>query len=197
MKRIFLVFVALLLAPAALAQGYRVQPGDVLSISVLEDANLNRDLLVRPDGGISMPIAGNIRAAGNTVQSIERIITERLAPGFSITPSVSVALASLADPTANDEEPETMDVYFIGEIGSPGLREVRLGATLLQAIADAGGLTPFAADRRIQLRRTDRTGKETIFLFNYRAVENGATISNNLRVQQGDIIVVPERKLFE
>jgi len=90
-----------------------------------------------------------------------------------------------------------MDVYFIGEIGSPGLREVRLGATLLQAIADAGGLTPFAADRRIQLRRTDRTGKETIFLFNYRAVENGATISNNLRVQQGDIIVVPERKLFE
>ncbi len=197
MKRIFLVFVALLLAPAALAQGYRVQPGDVLSISVLEDANLNRELLVRPDGGISMPIAGNIRAAGNTVQSIERIITERLAPGFSISPSVSVALASLADPTANDEEPETMDVYFIGEIGSPGLREVRLGATLLQAIADAGGLTPFAADRRIQLRRTDRTGKETIFLFNYRAVENGATISNNLRVQQGDIIVVPERKLFE
>jgi len=95
MKRIFLVFAALLLAPAALAQGYRVQPGDVLSISVLEDANLNRELLVRPDGGISMPIAGNIRAAGNTVQAIERIIIERLAPGFSITPSVSVALAAL------------------------------------------------------------------------------------------------------
>lgn len=197
MKRIFLVFVALLLAPAALAQGYRVQPGDVLSISVLEDANLNRELLVRPDGGISMPIAGNIRAAGNTVQAIERIITERLAPGFSITPSVSVALAALADPNADEEEPEVMDVYFIGEITNPGLREVRLGASLLQAIADAGGLTPFAADKRIQLRRTDRTGKETIFLFNYRAVENGATISNNLRVQAGDIIVVPERKLFE
>lgn len=197
MKRIFLVLAALLLAPAALAQGYRVQPGDVLSISVLEDANLNRELLVRPDGGISMPIAGNIRAAGNTVQAIERIITERLAPGFSITPSVSVALAALADPNADEEDPETIAVYFIGEINDAGLREVRLGASLLQAIADAGGLTPFAADKRIQLRRTDRTGKETIFLFNYRAVENGATISNNLRVIEGDIIVVPERKLFE
>lgn len=196
MKRIMIVIMALLMAPAALAQGYRIQPGDVLDISVLEDANLNRQVLVRPDGGISMPIAGNIRAGGNTVQAIERIITERLASGFSITPSVSVALAQLA-PEAEDDEPETSDVYFVGEIAAPGLREVRRGATLLQAIADAGGLTTFAADTRIQLRRTDRTGQETIFLFNYQAVENGATITNNLRVQQGDVIVVPERKLFE
>ena len=195
MKRFLIILTALLAAPAALAQGYRVQSGDVLSISVLEDANLNREVLVRPDGGISMPIAGNVRAAGNTVGQIEQIITERLASGFSITPSVSVALAQLADP--DDRDPPTSDVYFVGEIGSPGLREVRRGATLLQAIADAGGLTPFAAAKRVQLRRTDRTGKETIFLFNYDAVENGATISNNLRVRNGDVIVVPERKLFE
>ena len=198
MKRALIVLMAVLMAPAALAQGYQIQPGDVLDISVLEDANLNRQVLVRPDGGISMPIAGNIRAAGNTVSAVERVITERLASGFSITPSVSVALASLAtEETTVDDEPPTVDVYFIGEVGTGGLVDVREGASLLQAIATAGGLTQFAADKRIQLRRTDRTGQETIFLFNYAAVESGAQIANNLRIQSGDIIVVPERRLFE
>lgn len=196
MKQLLIAFAMLLAAPFAAAQGtYTVQPGDVLSITVLEDTNLNRQVLVRPDGGISMPIAGNIRAAGNTVSGIERAITERLASGFSVTPTVSVALTQVGtlDATALD----TTDIYVVGEAGTTGLLQLQPGTTILQAIAEAGGPTQFAATKRIQLRRMGASGKETIYLFNYDAAQRGARISNNLMVQAGDVILFPERRLFE
>jgi len=196
MKILIISMIALFLAPFALAQDtYRIKPGDTLDITVLEDANLNRQVLVRPDGGISMPIAGNIQAGGNSIQAIEKIIIERLASGFSITPTVSVALTGVGQATSSRSS--NVDIFFVGEIASPGTLNVKRGTTILQAIAQAGGLGQFAAEKRIQLRRTNRSGHETIFLFNYKAVQNGAQITNNLVVRAGDIIVVPERKLFE
>ena len=196
MKRLLLALALLLAAPFAFAQGtYLVQPGDILSISVLEDTNLNRQVLVRPDGGISMPIAGNIRAAGNTVSGIERTITERLAPGFSVQPTVSVALTQLGTPLGGTLT--TTDIFIVGEAGTPGLLQVEPGTTLLQAIALAGGPTQFAATKRIQLRRAGKGGHETIYLFNYDAAERGARIKNNLVVRGGDVILFPERRLFE
>ncbi len=205
MKKFLIVIMALLVAPMAMAQGsYRIQPGDSLAISVLEDPNLNRTVLVRPDGGISLPIAGNIQAGGNSISAVERLVTERLASGFSIKPTVSVALAAVGpvaaavqQARAADAANTKVDVFFIGEVQGAGTQQIERGATLLQAIAAAGGLTPFAADSRIQLRRTDSNGNETIFLFDYDAVQNGAQITNNLVVQNGDVIVVPERRLFE
>ena len=195
MKSLLIFCAALLISAQAMAQGYRIQPGDVLEISVLEDSNLNRQVLVRPDGGISMPIVGNIRAGGNSINAVERIITERLSSGFSITPTVSVALARLAE----DPDPDETDVsvYFVGQVNRPGEIKVNRGSSILQAIAQAGGLARFAADGRIQLRRVDRSGQETIFLFDYGAVERGARIETNVTVQEGDTIVVPERRLFE
>jgi len=82
-------------------------------------------------------------------------------------------------------------------VNRPGEIKVNPRSTILQVLAEAGGLGRFAADRRIQLRRIDRSGQETIFLFDYGAVERGARIETNVRVQEGDIIVVPERRLFE
>ena len=194
MKTYIFAILAFLAAPMAWAQGsYQVQPGDVLSITVLEDTNLNRQALVRPDGGISLPIAGNILAAGNTISGIERVIRERLAPGFSVTPTVSVALTQLGQV----EEEELINVFVVGEAGRTGAVPVESGTTLLQAIASAGGPTAFAATKRIQLRRVDASGAETIFLFNYRAAERGTRITNNLVVQEGDVILFPERRLFE
>lgn len=193
--RALLIFCAALLFGLQASAQYRIQPGDVLEISVLEDSNLNRQVLVRPDGGISMPIVGNIRAGGNSINAVERIITERLSSGFSITPTVSVALARLAedpDPDEND-----ISVYFVGEVNRPGEVKVNAGSSILQAIAQAGGTSRFAAQKRIQLRRIDRSGQETIFLFDYEAVERGARIEQNIRVQEGDTIVIPERRLFE
>lgn len=194
--RLFLAFfLTLALGATAHAQGYRIQPGDVLEISVLEDSNLNRQVLVRPDGGISMPIVGNIRAGGNSIATVERIVTERLASGFSITPTVSVALARLAeepDPDKND-----ISVYLVGEVNRPGEIKVNQNSTILQVLAQAGGLGRFAAEKRVQLRRTSRTGQETIFLFDYDAVQKGSRIEMDIRVREGDVIVVPERGLFE
>ena len=87
---------------------------------------------------------------------------------------------------------------MVGQVGAPGQLEVEAGTTLLQAIALAGGLDRFAATKRIQLRRTDSaTGQERLYLFNFKAVERGGAIQSMITMREGDVIVVPERRLFE
>jgi polysaccharide export outer membrane protein len=189
------VLVSALAAPLALAQsaGYRIQPGDTLAITVLEDDSLNRQSLVLPDGRISVPLAGSVQAAGNTVEAVERVIADRLASNFAVRPSVFVSVVDVAE-----EVEETFPIYVLGQVGSPGLVEVLPGTTLLQAVALSGGLDRFAATKRIQLRRTDpSTGQERLYLFNYRAVERGGSIQSMITLREGDVIIVPERRLFE
>jgi polysaccharide biosynthesis/export protein len=188
------LMVTILAVPAALAQvgTYRIQPGDTIDITVLEDADLNRRALVLPDGRVSVPLAGNIRVAGQTVGQVEQTIASQLEPNFAVRPNVFVALASVV------EDPELQKVYVLGQVGSPGLREIEPGTTMLQAVALAGGFGRFAATKRIQLRRTNpQTGQERLYLFNYRAVERGASIQSMITLREGDVIIVPERRLFE
>lgn len=182
------------IAPEATAQsaGYRIQPGDTIAVSVLEDDTLNRQVLVLPDGRISVPLAGSVQAAGTTVEALESSIADRLASNFAVRPSVFVSVTGIT------EEDVVFPVYVLGRVGDPGLREVEPGTTLLQAIALAGGLDPFAATKRIQLRRTDpQSGQERLFLFNYNAVERGGAIAQMIALREGDVILVPERRLFE
>jgi polysaccharide export outer membrane protein len=197
-----LLVIALLAAvvavPAAFAQsaGYRIQPGDVLAVTVLEDDSLNRQLLVLPDGRISMPLAGTVTAAGQSVEAVERTITERLTSNFAVRPNVFVSVTALAE--GDVALADTFPIYVLGRVGAPGVRDVTPGTTLLQAVALAGGLDRFAATKRIQLRRTDsQTGQERLFLFNYHAVERGGAIESMITLRAGDVIVVPERRLFE
>lgn len=188
------VLVSALAAPLALAQsaGYRIQPGDSLAITVLEDDTLNRQVLVLPDGRISVPLAGSVQAAGNTVESVESTIADRLASNFAVRPNVFVSVVEVA------EEQDTFPIYVLGQVQNPGLVEVLPGTTLLQAVALSGGLDRFAAAKRIQLRRTDTsTGQERLYLFNYRAVERGGSIESMITLREGDVILVPERRLFE
>jgi len=184
----------LLAAPEAGAQtaDYRIQPGDMLQVTVLEDQTLNGSLLVTPDGRISMPLAGNVRVSGQTVDSVERLIADRLASNFAVRPNVFVAL------TAVDAAAGNFNIFVLGEVASPGMREVPVGTTLLQALALAGGPDRFAATKRIQLRRTDpSSGQERLYLFNFNAVERGGQIQSMIVVREGDVILVPERRLFE
>ena len=184
----------LLMAPFAQAQsaGYRIQPGDQLAISVLEDDSLNRQTLVLPDGSISVPLAGTVQAAGRSVQSVESSIADKLASNFAVRPSVFVSVVSVS------ETGQTFPIYVLGQVGDPGQRQVEQGTTLLQAIALAGGLDRFAATKRIQLRRSDpATGQERLFIFNFKAVESGGTIQSMITLREGDVIIVPERHLFE
>jgi polysaccharide export outer membrane protein len=183
-----------LAAPMALAQaaGYRIQPGDTLTVTVLEDETLNRQILVLPDGRISVPLAGNIRASGQTVEAVERVIADRLASNFAVRPNVFLSVVEI------NEEAELFPIFVLGRVGDPGEKEVEIGTTLLQAVALAGGLDPFAATKRIQLRRRDaKTGQEQLFVFNYKAVERGAAIQSMITLREGDVILVPERRLFE
>jgi polysaccharide export outer membrane protein len=185
---------AMLTAAPAQAQSasYRIQPGDMLQLTVLEDASLNGQLLVTPDGRVSVPLAGTIRVAGQTVDTVETIIADQLASNFAVRPTVFVALTSV-DPSAG-----LFEIFVLGEVTSPGAREVRAGTTLLQALALAGGPDRFAATKRIQLRRTDpSTGQERLYLFNYNAVERGGSIQSMIALREGDVIIVPERRLFE
>ena len=195
MKNVVIAALAwLLAAPMALAQasGYTIQPGDVLAVTVLEDETLNRETLVLPDGRISVPLAGSIRAGGQTVESVERAIADRLASNFAVRPNVFVSVVTV------DEDGQTFPIFVLGRVGEPGAVEVEPGTTLLQAVALAGGFDRFAATKRIQLRRRDpQTGQEQLYLFNYNAVERGAAIQSMITMREGDVILVPERRLFE
>ena len=194
MRQVLLALLTLVLAaPMALAQaaGYRIQPGDVLSVTVLEDETLNRQALVLPDGQISVPLAGTIRASNQTVESVEKVIADRLASNFAVRPNVFVSVTTV------NEDGLTFPIYVLGRVSDPGLREVETGTNLLQAVALAGGLDRFAATKRIQLRRRGADGREQIFVFNYKAVERGAGIESMITMREGDVILVPERRLFE
>jgi polysaccharide biosynthesis/export protein len=192
-KTLLAVLAMLVAAPMAIAQsaGYRIQPGDQLAITVLEDDTLNRELLVLPDGTISVPLAGTIRASGRSVESVEGAIADRLASNFAVRPSVFVSVMAV------DETAGEFPIYVMGQVATPGRVDVETGTTMLQAIALAGGLDRFAATKRIQLRRTDSTGQERLYLFNFHAVERGGAIQSMITLREGDVIIVPERRLFE
>jgi polysaccharide biosynthesis/export protein len=184
----------LLSAPFAWAQSanYRIQPGDQLAITVLEDDSLNRTVLVLPDGRVSVPLAGSVQAEGRTVDAVEATIADRLASNFAVRPSVFVSV------TGVNNTGETFPIYVVGKVTNPGELQARVGTNLLQAIALAGGFDRFAATKRIQLRRTDAaTGQERMYLFNYNAVESGGAIQSMITLREGDVIIVPERHLFE
>jgi len=133
-----------------------------------------------------------VQAAGRTVEAVESTIADRLASNFAVRPNVFVSVVTVLNTD------DTFPIYVIGQVGTPGLVEVLPGTTLLQAVALAGGLDRFAATKRIQLRRADpRTGQERLFLFNFKAVERGGSITSMITLREGDVIIVPERHLFE
>lgn len=198
-KRIFtwLLSILMLLPVAAAAQGYRISPGDVLRIEVIEDEALNRSVLVDPQGRISFPLAGTILVQGKTVTAVQSTLVANLTPNFAAPPSVFVALEQLA-PEREPVEPEPISVFVLGEVNSPGRVELEPGATLLQAFAAMGGFSNFAATKRVQLRRTDRkTGIESVTTLNYDAMSKGLTTNATLKLHDGDVILVPTRRLFE
>jgi polysaccharide export outer membrane protein len=181
-------------ATGALAQ--TIKSGDSLSISVLQDSKLDRQVIVDPGGQIAFPMAGHIRARGLTPQAVENIIKERLKPNYNEALDVTVAFVSAAKPDIPEEDLKPK-IFITGEVIRPGSYVVRQRTTVMQAIALAGGLGPFAAKRRLQVRRRGIGGDETIFAFDYRAYEAGYDLEGNVTLRPGDVVIVPERGLFE
>lgn len=190
-------------APRALAQNlYRLQPGDIVEITVIEDPNLNRRVLVGPDGRISLPLAGSITAADRTLGQVESTIQTGLAENFVRPPTVTAALVSLAPPPLpefEEEDIELYSVYVLGEVLRPGRYDYESDKpiSVLQALALAGGPAIFADRDEIQVRNLEVGGSETIRIFDYDAVENGLGAMLATSLSDGAVIVVPERGLFD
>jgi len=185
----------------ASAQGnYVIRAGDTLQIEVLEDQNLNRNVLVLPDGTISFPMAGTVTAKGQSVEQVRQNLSSALAPNFAASPNVYVSVASLVqEKPRSSSSGRLMDVYALGQFAAPGRKEVKPGTTLLQFLAEGGGLGKFAAEKRIELHRTDpKTGNVATYLFNYRTPGGGASgINGGTVLAPGDVVKVPQRRLFE
>ncbi len=197
MKKLLFAMCAFLVATAASAQsGYKVRAGDTLTVEVLEDPSLNRSVLVLPDGTVSFPFAGSVRASGQTPGQISDTITSGIASNFATEPNVFVTVQTLRTATG-PVGPAQIDVFMIGEIATPGARELDRGTTLIQALATTGGFTSFAATKRILLRRTEANGTQKVMRINYKAIADGRAVGQDIRLKDGDVIIVPERRLFE
>ncbi len=194
-----LLGVGVIASPVVAQEGYRVQPGDVIRIEVIEDESLNRDVLVLPDGTFSFPLAGSVRAAGRTLGQIDSTLTAALEPNFASTPNVFTGISRLADRAeAPEAEEPVIEIFVIGEANTTGAIPLAPGATLLQAFSRMGGFTNFAATKRVQLRRTDpSTGAEKIYVLNYKDIQDGTSTNGQIAMREGDVILVPQRGLFE
>lgn len=188
--RNYLVFLGFILAfpafadtanPAALSEvphDYRIVPGDVLEISVWREEGLNNKVLVRPDGGISYPLIGGVTAGGLTVEQLRGEIKGRLAE-FLSDPEVAVSVVN-----------SNQRVYVVGKVNKPGDFPVPNRVSVMQALAMAGGLTPFADRDDISILR--RSGDQTLRLpFDYGDVEGGERLEQNILLENGDVVVVP------
>jgi polysaccharide biosynthesis/export protein len=166
-------------ARAVAAQGYEIGPEDVLDIMVWKEEGLKKEVLVRPDGGISFPLIGDVQAGGKTPQQLQEDITQRLVK-FIPRASVIVSVMKTA----------SYKVYVIGRVNKPGEFTVGRRVDVLQALSMAGGLTPFADAEEILILRK-ASGKDTRFRFDYTQVQRGVGLSQNIPLKSGDTVVVP------
>ena len=194
MRILIVLFCLCVWIPGAEAQ--TLKPGDSLSITFLQDPKLDRNVVVDPSGEIAFPLAGHIRARGLTPQALENILKAKLKNNYK-DENLDVTVAVLSAPKDIPEEDLKPKIFITGEVIRPGSYVVRQPTTLMQAISLAGGVGPFAAKQRIQVRRRSAGGDETIFMFNYKAYEAGLDLEGNVTLRAGDVIMVPERGLFD
>lgn len=158
---------------------YKILPGDVLQVSVWKEPDLQLELLVRPDGAITFPLAGEISSHNKSVTDLQAELTARLAR-FITDPVVTVSVRAVLG----------NKVYVIGQVNRPGEFVVNPQVDVLQALSMAGGTTPFADVDNIRiLRRTNSV--QTALSFNYKDVIRGRHLEQNVMLQSGDVVVVP------
>lgn len=184
-----------MVASQALAQDYRLQRGDTVQIEVLEDGNLNRSALVLPDGQISLPMVGNVRAAGRTLEQIRTDITDKLAPGFATPPTVYVTLAALNVPI--DRPERTIDIFVMGAANAPGACRSRRAPPCCRRLPRRAACRPSPPKSACNCAALTRRVREKIYRIDFAAIEAGTSNQGTTRVSDGDVIVVPERRLFE
>jgi len=163
-----------------LSDDYKIGPGDVLEVSVYGEESLNKkDLVVRPDGKISFPLVGDVQVGGLTTVLAKEAVEQSL---HDYIPEAVAAVSIL--------QLGSLQYYVVGKVNKPGMYNVSKPLTVLQALAMAGGLTPFAQESKILILRN--SGKETVRLpFNYKKIKKGKGVEENITLERGDVVVVP------
>ena len=158
---------------------YTINPGDLLEISVWKEPDLQRQVLVRPDGAFSFPLSGDIVAVGRTVEAVRQELTQRLA---TFIPDLVVTV-TVAEINGNK-------IYVIGQVNTPGQFVVNPRVDVIQALSIAGGMTPFAEANDIKILRR-RNGVQTILRFRYNDIIKGQNLQQNVLLEVGDVVLVP------
>ena len=165
--------------PAASSDEYKVQPGDVLNISVWKESDLQREITIRPDGVLNFPLLGDIPAEGKTVEELRKDIAAKISK-FVPDPVVSVSV----------KQSLGYRIFVVGKVSKPGDFAISREIDVMQALSMAGGPTPYASVNKIKiLRRVN--GELKSIPFKYSDVENGENLEQNIMLHGGDIVVVP------
>lgn len=165
---------------AAVTPDFRIGPEDVLDIAVWNNPAMSRTTPVRPDGMISLPLLNDVQAAGLTPMELRDVIAKKLTD-YLPNPEVSVIV----------REVNHFKVSVLGEVRKPGRYDFKGQATVLDAIALAGGLSDFASRSRIVILRKDANGATTRIPVNYNKIVSASTDQDDLRLDPGDIVLVP------
>ena len=176
---IFGLITALFGSTIVFAESYRVGPGDVLEVTVWRDDNLSRELVISPDNTISYPLIGDVNVDNLSVSEIRQVVTRKLAE-YIPDASVTVILKQI----------NSLKVYVIGQVKNPGVFSINQDTRVMQVLAMAKGLTPFAAERDIHILRYSDKSTQKIG-FDYKEVIKGQNLSQDIRLKRGDVVVVP------
>lgn len=158
--------------------GYRVGVDDELMISVWHEAEFTQAVVVRPDGMITLPLLNDIKVVGLSTEEMQVLLTEKLKPIVN-DPQVTIIVKTI----------KSLKVFLVGSVTKPGTYALSSGLTVLELIAQGGGLGPFAKGGSIYILRTDPDGKRIRIGFNYKKALRGK--SDNPVLQSGDMVVVP------
>ncbi|MBV8145654.1 MAG: polysaccharide biosynthesis/export family protein [Gammaproteobacteria bacterium] len=158
---------------------YLVQPGDTLQVTVWKEQDLQGEVLVRPDGGMSFPLAGEIEAAGHTVEDLRKVLQTRLAK-YIPDPVVTVVV----------KKADGSRIFVVGKVNRPGEYPLGRPIDVMQALSLAGGATPYADVNGIQILRRENAHQE-IFHFRYDDVRRGKNLAQNILLHSGDTVIVP------
>jgi len=173
------ICVALVTITSGAEEFYRLNPGDILNISVWNEESLQQQVLVLPDGTISFPLVGILKVADRTPEQIQDELKEKLS---RLIPDPEINLTVQAVDGNN--------IFIIGKVNQPGRFPMTRPTDVIQALSLAGGFTPYAKTDRIQiLRRTGAT--QRIFRFDYTKIADGEFLETNILLKSGDTIVVP------
>lgn len=166
-------------APPAITD-YVIGPEDLLQITVWKNESLSRELAVRPDGKISMPLLHDIQAAGLTPMQLQEKLSTALGE-FMPNPEVSVTVT----------EVRSYRISVLGEVVRPGVLQLKSDTTVLEAIALAGGFRDFASPSKIVILRKNGDGQTHKIPFNYNRVVKDNRAEGNVTLKSGDVVVVP------